>query len=295
MINGQPAKSTSMQFPNKATTKQQQYINELINSITTTSVNRHQALHHLSSEISKTPNLPSLLWNSPGTINSILGELISAYHNLSSGNISEEQKNIILDILKLFLYFSKDKETKIPFIHARIPTYLLPYLYTMDDRCEFEEMKLSSIGIFANLVLENEKEIYEYLIQIEFIPICLRILKFGSDILKILSAFILDRIINNDHGIREICSDFDKASAVIETLNFIVERLMNDYENKLAKYIINSYNMIIQREEVKPIIIQKKISSLETIDFSNVKERISQEFIDLVHKLQELWKKPNIL
>ena len=53
--------------------------------------------------------------------------------------------------------------------------------------------------------------------------------------------------------------------------------------------------MIIQREEVKPIIIQKKISSLETIDFSNVKERISQEFIDLVHKLQELWKKPNIL
>ncbi|KAH0787200.1 Cell differentiation family, Rcd1-like containing protein [Histomonas meleagridis] len=144
-------------------------------------------------------------------------------------------------------------------------------------------MKLASLGIFSDLLLDDSQEIIDYYIQIDLIPILLKILKYGTDVTQIVSAFILDKIISNAHGIESICSDIEKIASVVKVLSEVVVRLCKNFVPNLSKYIVNSFNALIEKDKAKPIIVSMWNNSFKDIQAT---EACSEEFINMLYTLK---------
>ena len=149
---------------------------------------------------------------------------------------------------------------------------------------------MASLGVFSCLLLESSQEIIDYFIQIDLIPICLKILKYGTDIMQTVSAFILDKIITNSHGLESICSDIEKISSVVKVFNSVVAKLSKHFIPNLSKYIVSSFTTLIQKDKVKPIIIENWNKSFANLQAS---DSYSEEFVKLLHLLEKPWQNAN--
>lgn len=229
---------------------------------------RADALHFLSMKREEIDNLAPLLWESPGTITALLSEILSIYPHLMSASGSSSSAPLSLNsrlacrvcnVLTLFQCVAGHQETRIPFIKANIPMYLYPFLHTTNQSKECEYFKLTSLGIIGSLVKAEHPEIIMYLLHNEFIPLCLRILKFGLIMPKIVAAFIIQRILTDQKGREYIVQCDGRLETLLKVLNKVLVELTKDYNPRLSKNIILSYDCLLNEPKVHEKLVKMNI------------------------------------
>jgi CCR4-NOT transcription complex subunit 9 len=224
---------------------------KLVKNLTSSS-ERSEALHTLSVQREQISDLALMLWESPATMTALLSEILSIYPHLSSAPASLNNKlaSRVCNVLALFQCVAGHEETRLPFIHANFPMYLFPFLHATNQSRECECFKLTSLGIIGSLVKSEQPEIIEYLLQNEFVPLCLRILKFGQEMSKIVAAFIVQKILGDTNGRRSVCQNEEKRGTVLRVFNQLLQELATSFSPRLSKNVVLSYRAMLESREV---------------------------------------------
>ncbi|KAH0789185.1 hypothetical protein GPJ56_006855 [Histomonas meleagridis] len=251
---------------------------------------RAEALHTLSVQREQIPNLAVLLWESPGTITALLTDILSIYPHLTSvsassnsapASLSSRLATRVCNVLALFQCVAGHEDTRIPFIKANIPMYLFPFLHTTNQSRECECFKLTSLGIIGSLVKAEDHDIIQYLLQNEFIPLCLRILKFGQDMSRIVAAFIVQKILSDKEGRAYVISSSERLDTVLKVLNVVIYNMASNYSQRLSKNIIASYECLLQEPAVREKVKTMNIDALK-------KAQVPQSYEDLYNFVNKL-------
>ena len=263
----------------------------LVKQLTLTSSERSEALHTLSLHREQIPELAILLWESPGTITSLLYEILAIYPHLASTSstsnspppsLNSRLASRVCNVLALFQCVAGHDDTRLPFIRANIPMYLFPFLHTTNTSRECECFKLTSLGILGSLVKAEQPDIIEYLLQNEFVPLCLRILKFGQEMSRIVAAFIVQKILSDPSGLSHVCTSPERLETVLKVLNIVLGDLSVNYSQRLAKNVVMSYDNLLKTQEVKQVLPKMDMEKLSKVTFSN---NCDDNFIQFVQKL----------
>uniref|UniRef100_A0A0D9VF29 Cell differentiation protein rcd1 n=1 Tax=Leersia perrieri TaxID=77586 RepID=A0A0D9VF29_9ORYZ len=167
------------------------------------------ALSELRKKREMFQDLALLLWNSFGTIASLLQEIIVLYPSLSPPTLSLVASNRVCNALALLQCVALHPETRSHFIEARIPLYLCAFLKTDSRTKQFEYLRLTSLGIIGALVK--------------------------------VATFIIERIVVDDAGLIYICTNADRFYAVAAALATVVTSLVDQPSKRLVKHVIRCY------------------------------------------------------
>jgi CCR4-NOT transcription complex subunit 9 len=247
---------------------------------------RSEALHTLSVQREQIPDLALMLWESPATMTALLSEILGIYPYLAAapGSLSSRMSTRVLNVLALFQCVAGHEETRMAFIHANIPVYLFPFLHTTNQSRECECFKLTALGIIGSLVKSEQPEIIEYLLQNEFVPLCLRILKFGQEMSKIVAAFVVQKILSDANGRKSICQNPERRETVLKVLNLLLHDLAKTFSPRLAKNVVLSYRLMLDSKEVVALIRQMDLPVLQQPLVGNYDE----QFRAFIERLREI-------
>ena len=189
---------------------------------------REQALLELGRKREQYDDLAIVLWNSFGVMTSLLQEIISIYPFLNPPNLLTNQlSNRVCNALVLLQCVASHKDSKFQFIRSQLPFYLFPFLSTTNKSRSFEYLRLTSLGVIGALVKNDSKEVVQFLLKTDIIPLCLRIMESSTELSKTVAIFILQKIIMDDNGLQYICSTQERFMAVSNVLNHMVEHILN--------------------------------------------------------------------
>jgi CCR4-NOT transcription complex subunit 9 len=258
-----------------------------VKRLTQSPKDRAEALQILSVRREQIPDLAPCLWYSPATITALLSEVISIYPYLATNNLNIPLSNRVCNVLALFQCVAGHDETRGPFVRANIPIYLFPFLHQTSTSREAEYFKLTSLGIIGSLVKTEQPDIVEYLLQADFVPLCLRILKFSQEISRTVAAFIIQKILSDAGGRQYIISNKERIDTVLKVLNRVVNDLCRDFSVRLSKHVTGSYQILLKIPEIQPTI-----ANLLTEEIKNATPppTCDENFKDLITSLQNISK-----
>jgi hypothetical protein len=64
----------------------------------------------------------------------------------------------------------------------------------------------------------DDPDVISFLLQTEIIPLCLRIMNTGSELLRTVATFIVQKILLDENGLSYICATPDRFYAVSDVL-----------------------------------------------------------------------------
>lgn len=194
------------------------------------------------------PDLPVMLWFSPGTVTALLGDVLEFYTNLVSSKIGGQKCDAVFSILVLFEMIAGNPDTRLPFVRANIPVYFFPILqYTLASE-EHERFTAIVVGIVVNLVKEQPPdEVVEYLIKSDFVPLCLRVLAKTQGVAQMGCAFILTRVFGCAAGKKFVYDgkSTDRTVAVLRVMNQAVVSVNHAFNKDTAKYLVAAYKELL--------------------------------------------------
>lgn len=204
---------------------------------------REHALMELSRKRENVEDLAVLLWNSFGAIAALLQEIISVYPTIQPPTLNAHQSNRVCNALALLQCVASHSQTRGAFLQANIPLFLYPFLNmnTSSKTRPFEYLRLTSLGVIGALVKTDEREIINFLLKTEIIPLCLRIMESGTELSKTVATFILQKILLDETGLNYICHTYDRFSHVAMILGKMVLALAKDQSARLLKHVIRCY------------------------------------------------------
>ncbi|XP_031407190.1 CCR4-NOT transcription complex subunit 9-like isoform X2 [Punica granatum] len=202
---------------------------------------RENALLELSKKRELFQDLAPLLWNSFGTIAALLQEIVSIYPVLSPPNLTPAQSNRVCNALALLQCVASHPDTRMLFLKAHMPLYLLPFLNTGSKTRPFEYLRLTSLGVIGALVKVDDTEVISFLLSTEIIPLCLRTMEMGSELSKTVATFIVQKILLDDLGLDYICTTAERFFAVGRVLAHMVVVLAEQPSSRLLKHIVRCY------------------------------------------------------
>lgn len=273
-------------------TRNPDQIANYVKRITLSPNDRGDAMYTLSCLREYNPNLGSLIWESPAAVAALLTEIISAYPHIASisnspitspTSISHAQAVRVCSALTLLQSIAATDEIRPAFLKANIPMYLFPFLHTTNQSRECEYFKLGALAVIGHLAMSESQEVIDYLLNNEFVPLCLRILKFGQEINKILAAYILQKIITDPRG-RTVCSVNDRLINVIKVFNLRVADLAKNFNSRLSRNIVAAYESLLQSEKAAQIIVEISSKSEELRGLKLCPE-CDESFVRLVHRI----------
>lgn len=98
------------------------------------------------------PDMAILLWNSFGTITAMLSEIVNMYASLNPPTLTVNQSVYLCNILALFKCVAGHPETRSHFIKGLLEYYILPFVQTVNESLQFENLRLISLDVFGALV-----------------------------------------------------------------------------------------------------------------------------------------------
>uniref|UniRef100_A0A1A9WGJ4 CCR4-NOT transcription complex subunit 9 n=1 Tax=Glossina brevipalpis TaxID=37001 RepID=A0A1A9WGJ4_9MUSC len=213
-----------------------QWINELAHPET-----REAALLELSKKRETVTDLAPMLWHSFGTIAALLQEIINIYPSINPATLTAHQSNRVCNALALLQCVASHPDTRTVFLQAQIPLFLYPFLQTTSKTRPFEYLRLTSLGVIGALVKTDEQEVITFLLTTEIIPLCLRIMEFGSELSKTVATFILQKILLDESGLSHICQTYERFSHVAIILGKMVIQLAKEPSARLLKHVVRCY------------------------------------------------------
>lgn len=119
--------------------------------------------------------------------------------------------------------------------------YLYPLLNTSNKTRPFEYIRLTSLGVIGALVKNDSSEVINVLINTEIIPLCLKVIEWGSELSKTVAIFIIQKILLDDLGLNYVCQTYDRFYAVATVLSNLVTLLVTQKSSRLLKHVVRCY------------------------------------------------------
>lgn len=108
------------------------------------------------------PDMAILLWNSFGTIAAMLNEIVNMYASINPPTLTVNQSFHLCNVLALLKCIAGHPQTRSHFISGLLEYYILPFVQTVNESLQFENLRLISLDIFGALV--KVQKTYEYYI-----------------------------------------------------------------------------------------------------------------------------------
>ena len=222
------------------------YIEEIKNEET-----RSKAIEHLYKYKGKNNKLAIYLWYSGGTMAVFLQEIINAYQYLTTPKFSNEKLNKAKYIISLIQEIALHPKTRKEFLDSQILVFLYPFLRCSSKIKSNDVFRVTSLGVIAALVKIDDSEIINFLIKTEIIPIIIRNLEKGTEIIRSTASFIIQRIIEDINGFKYMCDLRERLYVILSVLNSTIQSKPNI---RIIKDILKIYLGLKENKEAKSLI-----------------------------------------
>ena len=236
------------------------YINELKDE-----EKRSKALSKLSEYYDKSKNLPIYLWYSQGTMAILLQEIISTYKHFSSTKLSSEKYSKIRNILLLLTSVTSHEEIRHKFIESKMPIFLYPFLNSTSTAKQNEYIKLLTLTVITNLIIPQEPETISFFINTQIIPILLKIIDRGPLISKVPACLMIHLIVKADEGLKYICEDKMRYSAIIL---FMRHMLKNKHNPKIIEQTLKTFLRLAENNDARIILKNTLLKEIKDKNFT---------------------------
>ena len=236
------------------------YINELKDE-----EKRSKALSKLSEYYDKSKNLPIYLWYSQGTMAILLQEIISTYKHFSSTKLSSEKYSKIRNILLLLTSITSHEEIRHKFIESKMPIFLYPFLNSTSTAKQNEYIKLLTLTVITNLIIPQEPETISFFINTQIIPILLKIIDRGPLISKVPACLMIHLIVKADEGLKYICEDKMRYSAIIL---FMRHMLKNKHNPKIIEQTLKTFLRLAENNDARIILKNTLLKEIKDKNFT---------------------------
>lgn len=241
-------------------------IKTTIRSILDSPEKRSECIYILAVQREYNKELGKIIWNTPGLVAQLILEIISVYPHLASMaaspstspfSLSKSLSVRVTNVLSLLQVLPADCDVRGYYLKANIPMYLFPFLYTNNQCPDCENFKLSALASIAYLCTSDDDRhgAIDYLIENDFVPLCLRILKFGKKYCKLLSAFILNRIVSMSQETSTIFSQSENTKSLISVFNQNIIDISENFYKHLSDNLVEAYRGILTKSRDAKIIL----------------------------------------
>ena len=243
---------------------------------------REKALEELFHKRESLNDLALYIWYSTGTVATLLQEIINTYQLLAPPKLTIAKSNKACSVLALFQCVAAHPETRQPFLQAQIPIFLYPFLNTLNKSKPYEYIRLTALGVIGALVKMDNRDVIQYLLNTEIIPLCLRIMERGSELSKTVACFIVQRILLDENGLKYICEKSVRLNAINTVLSYMIK---NKPSSRLVRHILRSYNRLADNEEGRNLLKIKLPSEMKDPNFINSLDESSRKWLQNLHKV----------
>ena len=226
---------------------------------------RSKAISKLSEFYDKNKNLPIYLWYSQGTIAILLQEIISTYKYFSATKLSSEKYSKIRNILLLLTSLTSNEEIRQKFIESKIPIFLYPFLNSTSTAKQNEYIKLLTLTVITNLIISQEPETISFFINTQIIPILLKIIDRGPLISKVPACLMIHLIVKSDEGLKYICEDKMRYSAIIL---FMRHMLKNKNNPKIIEQTLKTFLRLAENNDARIILKNTLLKEIKDKNFT---------------------------
>ena len=226
---------------------------------------REKAISKLSEYYDKSKNLPIYLWYSQGTMAILLQEIISTYKYFSSTKLSLEKYSKIRNLLLLLTSMTSHEEIRHKLIEAKIPIFLYPFLNSTSTAKQNEYIKLLTLTVITNLILPQDPETISFFINTQIIPILLKIIDRGPLISKVPACLMIHLIVKADEGLKYICEDKMRYSAIIL---FMRHMLKNKNNPKIIEQTLKTFLRLAENNDARIILKNTLLKEIKDKHFT---------------------------
>ena len=249
---------------------------------------RSQAIENLFKYKEKSNNLAIYLWYSGFTMTAFLQEIINGYQYLNTPNVTNEKFNKVKYIISLIQTIALHPKTRKEFLDSQLLVFLYPFLRCPNKNKSYDVIRVTTLSVIAALVKINDSDVINYLIKTEIIPVILRSMEKGTEIIRFTASFIIQRIIEDIEGLKYICDLKERLYVIICVLNAM---LQNKPSNRIIKHVLKMFLCLTKNKDAKFLIRQnfppKFIRSLD--------ESSQRKVSSLLKSLKEDEEEDNII
>ncbi|KAJ1853910.1 RNA-binding protein, CCR4-NOT complex subunit Rcd1 [Coemansia sp. RSA 2703] len=199
--------------------------------------NREQALAELSQRRDQNPDLGLALWNAYGVMTILYQEIIAIYPLLNPPALTMPVSNRACNSLALLQLVATHEHTRMQLLKANVPQLLYPFLSTTSKAKQYDNLRLTSLGVIGALVKYDNHEVISFFVTTEFLPLCLKIMDIGSELCKVVATFIFQKIILDDGGFHYVTSHPKRLHTVLVILNNVINQMVAAPSGRLLKSV----------------------------------------------------------
>lgn len=242
---------------------------------------RFKAIENLYKYREKNKNIAIYLWYSRGTMAALLQEIISTYQYLSPSKLTNENSDKAKYIISLFQNIALNPKTRKEFLESQLLVFLYPFLKCSNKTKSYEIIRVSALGVIAALVKFDDSDTINFLIKTGIIPVILRIMEKGTELIRAVTSFIVQRIIVDINGLKYICEIRQRLYAIIYVLETI---LQNNISLRIVKNILKIYLRLIENKEAKKVVKLELPQKIRDINFIKTLDESSRDKVYILLK-----------
>ncbi|KAL4204283.1 hypothetical protein AMTRI_Chr01g108990 [Amborella trichopoda] len=188
------------------------------------------------------------LFNSCATMTILLQELVSAYWKMVDGSLTVRETRRLGNVLTLFQSMAANNETRLKFVQAFIPNFLVPLILFESTEEAYENIRGMSLSVIGIICQEREPDIIKWAVDNNIVEICRRGIQIGGELSKVIAMHIIEAILQDKSGISYICKpEADHLlKNLLETWEHMVMVLSvnKDHSPRLLFHIIRCYVLL---------------------------------------------------
>ena len=242
---------------------------------------RSEAIKYLYKNIENNRKIAIYLWYTRGTMAALLQEIISTYQYLSPSKLTNENSDKAKYIISLFQNIALNPKTRKEFLESQLLVFLYPFLKCSNKTKSYEIIRVSALGVIAALVKFDDSDTINFLIKTGIIPVILRIMEKGKELIRAVTSFIVQRIIVDINGLKYICEIRQRLYAIIYVLETI---LQNNISLRIVKNILKIYLRLIENKEAKKVVKLELPQKIRDINFIKTLDESSRDKVYILLK-----------
>ena len=246
---------------------------------------RSKALENLYKYKEKINNLAIYLWYSGFTMAVFVQEIIKGYQYLNLPNLTNEKSNKLKYIISLIQTIALHPKTRKEFLDSQLLVFLYPFLSCPNKNKSYDVIRVTTLSVIAALVKINDSDIINFLIKTEIIPVILRSMEKGTEIIRFTASFIIQRILEDINGLKYICDLRERLYVIICVLNAM---LQNKPSSRIIKHDLKMLLCLKENKEAKLLIRQYFPQKLKDLNFiRSLDESLRKKVNSLLKSLKE--------
>ena len=194
----------------------------------------------------------------------LLNETISIYPLLNPPSLTTAASNKACNALALLQCVAAHELTRDLFLEGRFPLYLYPFLNTTSKTKPFEYIRLTSLGVIGALVRNDSSTVIDFLLKTEIVPLCLRILDIGTELSKIVSLFILQKISCSAQGIAYVVANAERMDTICCVLVELLQAPTDAGQTlRVVKHVLKCLHTLALNEQCAEYLKKKHLERIQ--------------------------------